>query len=126
MSETLYFVCDFLGMVSYKKNLKIIFISYGEKKRESNLKYLKVWGCLVKVNIPINKKRKVEKKFHIHTFITIINLKIIRKNNLIKFVCHYFRACFKPYKDLTIYFSRKNIFKESDISRFHNSTIRNF
>ena len=23
----------------------------------------KVWGCLVKVNIPINKKRKIEKKY---------------------------------------------------------------
>ena len=40
-----------------KKNLYELW-----RKREPNLKYLKVWGCLVKVNIPINKKRKIEKK----------------------------------------------------------------
>ena len=27
-----------------------------------NLKYLRVWGCLTKVNIPINKKRKIGPK----------------------------------------------------------------
>jgi len=32
------------------------------RKRELNLKYLKVWGCLAKVNIPINKKRKIGPK----------------------------------------------------------------
>jgi len=32
------------------------------RKKESNLKYLKVWGCLEKVNIPINKKRKIGPK----------------------------------------------------------------
>jgi len=40
-----------------KKNLYELW-----RKREPNLKYLKVWGCLVKVNIPINKKMKIDKK----------------------------------------------------------------
>ena len=40
----------------FKKNYELW------KKREPNLKYLKVWGCLVKVNILINKKRKIKKK----------------------------------------------------------------
>ena len=25
-----------------------------------------MWGCLVKVNIPINKKRKIEKKYELY------------------------------------------------------------
>ena len=32
------------------------------RKRESHLKYPKLWGCLANVNIPINKKRKIEQK----------------------------------------------------------------
>nr|KYP49849.1 Retrovirus-related Pol polyprotein from transposon TNT 1-94 [Cajanus cajan] len=32
------------------------------KNRKPNLKYLKVWECLAKVNIPINKKRKIGPK----------------------------------------------------------------
>ena len=32
------------------------------RKRESHLKYLKLWGCLTNVNIPINKKRKIGPK----------------------------------------------------------------
>jgi len=32
------------------------------RKRESNLKYLKRWGCLANVNIPVNKKRKIGPK----------------------------------------------------------------
>ena len=55
---------SFLDMVSYifqKRKIKNLYELW--RKRESNLKYLKVWGCLVKVNIPINKKRKIEKKY---------------------------------------------------------------
>ena len=40
----------------FKKNIYELW-----RKREPNLKYLKVWGCLVKVNILINKKRKIKK-----------------------------------------------------------------
>ena len=32
------------------------------RKREPNLKYLKVWECLAKINIPINKKKKIGPK----------------------------------------------------------------
>ena len=30
--------------------------------RKSSLSYLRTWGCLAKVNIPINKKRKLGPK----------------------------------------------------------------
>jgi hypothetical protein len=30
--------------------------------RKPSLSYLRTWGCLVKVNVPINKKRKLDLK----------------------------------------------------------------
>ena len=50
----------FLNRVPYKKIEKKTLMSYGEKK--PNPKYLKVCGCLIKVNILINKKRKIRPK----------------------------------------------------------------
>ena len=54
---------SFLDMVSYifqKRKIKNLYELW--RKRESNLKYLKMWRGLVKVNILINKKRKIDKK----------------------------------------------------------------
>jgi hypothetical protein len=43
------------------KNKKITPFEEWEKKR-LNLSYLRTWGCLTKVNVPINKKRKLRPK----------------------------------------------------------------
>jgi len=56
LDEALYSACHIFNKFFEKTPYELW------RKRESNLKYLKVWGCLVKVNIPINKKRKIDKK----------------------------------------------------------------
>ena len=56
--EALYYACHILNRVPYKNFEKTPYELW--RKREPNLKYLKVWGCLEKVNIPINKKKKIE------------------------------------------------------------------
>jgi hypothetical protein len=43
------------------KNKDITPFEEWEKKR-LNLSYLRIWGCLAKVNVPINKKRKLRPK----------------------------------------------------------------
>ena len=43
------------------KNKEIIPFEEWEKKR-LNLSYLRTWGCLAKVNVPINKKQKLGPK----------------------------------------------------------------
>jgi hypothetical protein len=43
------------------KNKEITTFEEWEKKR-INLSYLRTWGCLTKVNVPINKKRKPRPK----------------------------------------------------------------
>jgi hypothetical protein len=43
------------------KNKEVAPFEEWEKKR-LNLSYLRTWGCLAKVNVPINKKRKLEPK----------------------------------------------------------------
>ena len=43
------------------KNKEITPFEECEKKR-LNLSYLRTWGCLAKVNVPINKKRKFGSK----------------------------------------------------------------
>jgi hypothetical protein len=43
------------------KNKEIIPFKEWEKKI-LNLSYLRIWGCLAKVNVPINKKRKLSPK----------------------------------------------------------------
>ena len=58
--EALYSACHILNRVPYKNFEKTPYELW--RKREPNLKYLKVWGCLAKVNIPINKKRKIGPK----------------------------------------------------------------
>jgi len=54
-------------MVPYKNFEKIPYELW--RKREPNLKYLKVWGYLAKVNIPINKKRKIGPKIVDYVFV---------------------------------------------------------
>ena len=54
--EALYSACHILNRVPCKKFGKAPYELW--RKRESNLKYLKVWRCLANVNIHINKKRK--------------------------------------------------------------------
>jgi len=58
--ETLYSACHILNRAPYKIFEETLYELW--RKREPNIKYLKVWGCLAKVNIPINKKRKFEPK----------------------------------------------------------------
>ena len=57
MGEALYSACHILNRVPYKGLDKTPYEIW--KNRKPNLKYLKVWGCLAKVNIPINKMRKL-------------------------------------------------------------------
>ena len=52
--------CHILNRVA-TKNKEITPFEEWEKKR-LNLSYLRIWGCLDKVNVPINKKRKLGPK----------------------------------------------------------------
>jgi hypothetical protein len=52
--------CHVLNRVPIK-NKEITPFEEWEKKRV-NLSYLRTWGCLAKVNVPINKKRKLRPK----------------------------------------------------------------
>ena len=58
--ETILTACHVLNMVS-TKNKEIIPFEKWEKKK-LNLFYLRTWGCLAKVHVPINKKRKLGPK----------------------------------------------------------------
>ena len=49
--------CHVLNRVPTKNKEITPFVKW-EKKR-LNLSYLRTWGCLAKVNVPINKKRKL-------------------------------------------------------------------
>jgi hypothetical protein len=53
-------VCNVLNRV-LTKNKEIIPFEEWEKKK-LNLSYMCTWGCLAKVNVPINKKHKLEPK----------------------------------------------------------------
>ena len=53
-------VCHVLNIVP-AKNKDITIFKEWEKKR-LNLSYLQTWGCLAKVKVPINKKRKLRPK----------------------------------------------------------------
>ena len=55
--EALYSAYYILSRAPYKSFGKTPYELW--RKREPNLKHLKVWECLAKVNIPINKKRKI-------------------------------------------------------------------
>jgi len=58
--ETILIACHVLNRVP-TKNKEIIPFEEWEKKR-LNLFYLRTWSCLAKVNVPINKKRKLGPK----------------------------------------------------------------
>ena len=68
--EALYSACHFLNRVPSKKFEKTCYQLW--RKKEPNLKYLKVWECLSKVNIPINKKRKIGPKLLIMFLLYIL------------------------------------------------------
>jgi transposase InsO family protein len=58
--EAILTACHVLNRVPIK-NKEITQFEEWEKKRV-NLSYLHTWGCLAKVNVPINKKRKLRPK----------------------------------------------------------------
>jgi hypothetical protein len=58
--EAILTACHVLNRVP-TKNKKITPFEEWEKKR-LNLSYMHTWGCLAKMNVPINKKRKVGPK----------------------------------------------------------------
>ena len=68
MGKALYSACHILNKVShnffFKKNPYEPW-----RKKEPNLKYLKMWECLVKVKIPINNKRKIGQKTVDYVFV---------------------------------------------------------
>jgi hypothetical protein len=59
-SEAILTACHVLNRVS-TKNKEITSFEEQEKKR-LNVSYLCTWGCLAKVNVSINKKRKLGPK----------------------------------------------------------------
>jgi hypothetical protein len=58
--EAILTACHVLNRVP-TKNKKITQFEEWEKRR-LNLSYLRTWGCLAKVNVPINKKCKLGPK----------------------------------------------------------------
>ena len=58
--EAILTACHVLNRVPIK-NKEITPFEECEKKR-LNLSYLRTWGCLAKVNVPIDKKRKLRPK----------------------------------------------------------------
>jgi hypothetical protein len=58
--DAIFTACHILNRVP-TKNKEITLFEEWEKKR-LNLSYLRTWGCLAKVNVPINKKRKLRHK----------------------------------------------------------------
>jgi hypothetical protein len=58
--EAILTVCHVLNKVP-TKNKEITPFEKWEKKK-LNISYLRTWGCLAKVNVPINKKRKLGTK----------------------------------------------------------------
>ena len=60
LGEAILTACHVLNRVP-TKNKEITPFEEWEKKR-LNLSYLRTWGCFAKVNVPINKRRKLEPK----------------------------------------------------------------
>jgi hypothetical protein len=58
--EAILTACHFLNRVPVKNKGVTPFEEWG--KRRLNLSYLRTWGCSAKVNVPINKKRKLGPK----------------------------------------------------------------
>jgi transposase InsO family protein len=84
--EAILAACQVLNRVPMK-NKEITPFEEWEKRR-LNLSYLRTWGCLAKVNVPINKKRKLGPKivdcvflvYAIHSVVyrfLIINSKVL-------------------------------------------------
>jgi hypothetical protein len=60
VGATLLTSCHVLNIVPMKNKEKTPYEKWFERK--SSLSYLRTWGCLAKVNVPINKKRKLGPK----------------------------------------------------------------
>jgi hypothetical protein len=58
--EAILTACHVLNRVPMKNKEVTPFEEW--EKRRLNLSYLRTWGCLAKVNVPINKKRKLRPK----------------------------------------------------------------
>jgi hypothetical protein len=67
--EAILTACHVLNRVP-TKNKEITPFEEWEKRR-LNLSYLHTWGCLAKVNVPINKKRKLGPKIVDCVFLTL-------------------------------------------------------
>jgi hypothetical protein len=60
VGATLLTSCHVLNRVLIKNKEKT---PYKEGiKRKSSLSYLRIWGCLTNINVPINKKHKLDLK----------------------------------------------------------------
>lgn len=58
--EAILTVCHVLNRIPTKNKQVTPFEK--RKKKKLNLSYLRTWGCLAKVNVPIVKKRKLRLK----------------------------------------------------------------
>jgi hypothetical protein len=58
--EAILTVCRVLNRVPIKNKETTPFEEWGRKTL--NLSYMRTWGCLAKVNVPNNKKRKLRPK----------------------------------------------------------------
>jgi transposase InsO family protein len=58
--EAILTACHVLNKVPTKN--KEITPFEEREKRKLNISYIRTWGCLAKVNVPINKKRKLDRK----------------------------------------------------------------
>jgi hypothetical protein len=52
--------CHILNRVPMKSKEKTLYEEWIGRK--PSLSYLRIWGCLAKINVPINKKRKLGPK----------------------------------------------------------------
>ena len=91
--EAILSACHLQNRISYKKTGKTTYELW--KGHESNLKYLKVWGCLSKVMLPDPKKRKIESKTYDCMFIEyasnsaayrfiVLKSDVLESNNIIE------------------------------------------
>ena len=64
--EAILFACYLQNRISYKKTGLTSYKLW--KDYSSNLKYLKVWGCLAKVMLPEQKKKDKFKNFWLYIY----------------------------------------------------------
>jgi hypothetical protein len=74
--------CHVLNRVPMKNKKKTLYEEWIERKH--SLSYLCTWGCLAKVNIPINKKRKLGPKTINYVFLGYTRHNIIYRFLVIK------------------------------------------